>query len=81
MRQRYSAQGLEIMAFPCNQFGRQAPGTARELQSFAEKIGARFRIMAEVNADCPIGGSDKTGFVTQSLDVRGFFTEIRSNHA
>jgi glutathione peroxidase len=53
MHQRYKTQGLEILAFPCNQFGRQAPGTSRELRAFADKIGATFRIMAEVNVNEP----------------------------
>jgi glutathione peroxidase len=30
----YQAQGFEILDFPCNQFGRQAPGSAEEIQNF-----------------------------------------------
>lgn len=30
----YNAQGLEILDFPCNQFGAQAPGTDDEIQEF-----------------------------------------------
>lgn len=30
----YKAQGLEILAFPCNQFGAQEPGDAEEIKSF-----------------------------------------------
>lgn len=30
----YNAQGLEILDFPCNQFGAQAPGTDEEIQEF-----------------------------------------------
>ena len=29
--QKYSAQGLVILGFPCNQFGKQEPGTAGEI--------------------------------------------------
>jgi len=34
---KYSAQGLEILAFPCNQFGRQEPGTDAEIRGFCER--------------------------------------------
>jgi len=30
----YKAQGFEILAFPCNQFGEQEPGSAEEIQKF-----------------------------------------------
>ena len=32
--QKYQAQGLEILDFPCNQFGQQAPGTIQEIHQF-----------------------------------------------
>ena len=32
--QKYHAQGFEILDFPCNQFGQQAPGTIREIHQF-----------------------------------------------
>jgi glutathione peroxidase len=31
---RYQAEGLEVLGFPCNQFGRQEPGDADEIRSF-----------------------------------------------
>ena len=33
---KYKTQGLEILDFPCNQFGNQAPGTDLEIQSFCQ---------------------------------------------
>jgi glutathione peroxidase len=30
----YQAKGFEILDFPCNQFGRQAPGTESEINNF-----------------------------------------------
>lgn len=36
--------------FPCNQFGRQEPGTAAEVQAFAErKFGSRFVVFDKIN--------------------------------
>ena len=32
--QKYHEQGLEILDFPCNQFGHQAPGSDEEIHSF-----------------------------------------------
>ena len=31
---KYKDQGLEILDFPCNQFGHQAPGSDQEINSF-----------------------------------------------
>lgn len=33
---KYHDQGLEILDFPCNQFGHQAPGTDEEIVSFCQ---------------------------------------------
>ena len=32
--EKYHAEGLEILDFPCNQFGEQAPGTIQEIRQF-----------------------------------------------
>ena len=32
--EKYHEQGLEILDFPCNQFGSQAPGTIQEIHEF-----------------------------------------------
>ena len=34
--EKYKDQGLEILAFPCNQFGKQEPGTSEEIQDFCD---------------------------------------------
>lgn len=40
---KYKDDGLEILDFPCNQFGHQAPGTADEIHEFCTvKFGASF---------------------------------------
>ncbi|HCX52218.1 MAG TPA: glutathione peroxidase, partial [Bacillus sp. (in: Bacteria)] len=33
---KYKDQGLEILGFPCNQFGGQEPGTEADITSFCE---------------------------------------------
>jgi len=34
LHQEYEDKGLEILAFPCNQFGNQEPGDADEIRNF-----------------------------------------------
>ena len=33
---KYRAQGLELLAFPCNQFGSQEPGSEDEIKNFCK---------------------------------------------
>ncbi|CAN6718769.1 unnamed protein product [Malus baccata var. baccata] len=37
--QKYKDQGFEILAFPCNQFGDQEPGSNKEIEDFIEVNG------------------------------------------
>ena len=39
--EKYHSEGLEILDFPCNQFGQQAPGTIQEIRQFCS---ANFNI-------------------------------------
>ena len=40
---KYSAQGFEILDFPCNQFGNQAPGSDEEIREFCQlNYGTEF---------------------------------------
>jgi len=36
--------GFQILAFPCNQFGSQEPGTNAEIKKFAESQVATFSV-------------------------------------
>lgn len=50
--QRYHDQGLEILGFPCNQFGAQEPGTAAEIQNFCtQNYGVSFPMFAKVDVN------------------------------
>lgn len=41
--QKYQAQGFEILDFPCDQFGHQAPGTDEEIAQFCSgRFGVTF---------------------------------------
>ena len=53
----YRSQGLEILDFPCNQFGHQAPGTEEEIVSFCKgRFGVTFRQFAKIN----VNGEDES---------------------
>ena len=34
LHQRFSARGFSVLAFPCNQFGGQEPGSESEIKEF-----------------------------------------------
>ena len=36
LHQTFSARGFSVLAFPCNQFGGQEPGSEEEIQSFCD---------------------------------------------
>eukprot|EP00545_Synedropsis_sp_CCMP1620_P008364 CAMPEP_0119005758 /NCGR_PEP_ID=MMETSP1176-20130426/1913_1 /TAXON_ID=265551 /ORGANISM="Synedropsis recta cf, Strain CCMP1620" /LENGTH=222 /DNA_ID=CAMNT_0006957599 /DNA_START=12 /DNA_END=680 /DNA_ORIENTATION=- len=42
---------VSILAFPCNQFGNQEPGSADEIKTFASGKGVEFTMMEKVNVN------------------------------
>lgn len=50
--QQYRERGLVVLGFPCNQFGKQEPGTASEIGAFCEKnYGISFPLHAKVDVN------------------------------
>lgn len=48
--QQYKDQGLEVLGFPCNQFGGQDPGSNTEIGAFCQKnYGVSFPMFAKVD--------------------------------
>ncbi|XP_066387973.1 probable phospholipid hydroperoxide glutathione peroxidase 6, mitochondrial [Miscanthus floridulus] len=48
----YKDQGLEILAFPCNQFGGQEPGTSEEIVQFVcTRFTAKFPFLRKVDVN------------------------------
>ncbi|CAN8010122.1 putative phospholipid-hydroperoxide glutathione peroxidase [Ixodes scapularis] len=45
------SKGLRILAFPCNQFGGQEPGTEAEIKEFAKKFNVQFDMFSKVNVN------------------------------
>ena len=51
---KYGEQGFEVVAFPCNQFGGQEPGSADEIESFCKiNFGVSFPLMGKVEVNGP----------------------------
>ena len=49
---KYKDKGLEILDFPCNQFGHQAPGTEDEIQEFCTlKYKTTFPLFAKIDVN------------------------------
>lgn len=52
----YGGDDFVVVGFPCNDFGRQEPGSAEEIASFCSKnYGVSFQIMEKVH----VGGDDQ----------------------
>lgn len=50
----YKAQGFEILDFPCNQFGEQAPGTFKDIHSFCTSTyGTTFTQFEKIDVNDP----------------------------
>lgn len=52
LQRRYADQGLVVLGFPCNQFGRQEQGSEAEIGAFCEKnYGVTFPLFAKVDVN------------------------------
>jgi len=52
--EKYKDQGLEVLGFPCNQFGGQDPGTNEQIGTYCQRnYGVSFPMFAKVNVKGP----------------------------
>lgn len=50
--QKYKDQGLEVLGFPCNQFGNQEPGSNNEIEEFCTlNYGVTFPMFSKVDVN------------------------------
>ncbi len=67
---KYKDKGLEILDFPCNQFGHQAPGTEEEIQEFCTlKYHTTFPLFAKID----VNGKDAEPLFTYLKASKGGF--------
>ncbi|MFO7526503.1 MAG: glutathione peroxidase [Ignavibacteriaceae bacterium] len=79
--EKYNEQGFEILAFPCNQFGGQEPGTNEEIAEFCSvKYGVTFKLFNKIDVN---GGNRSalyerltTNTVTEAGDVKWNFEKF-----
>ena len=49
---KYSSKGLEILAFPCNQFGGEEAGSNAEIKQFVDQnFHASFKVMEKIDVN------------------------------
>lgn len=52
LQRRYADQGLVVLGFPCNQFGRQEQGSEAEIGAFCEKnYGVTFPMFSKIDVN------------------------------
>lgn len=78
---KYKEKGFEILAFPCNQFGEQEPGTNEEIKNFcSSKFDVTFKLFDKVD----VNGKNKSQLysiltdneVTGKADVKWNFEKF-----
>ena len=68
----YQEKGLEILDFPCNQFGEQAPGSDEEIHSFCTgRYGITFPQFSKVDVNGE-NASPLFKWLTENTTFRGF---------
>jgi len=76
MYERYQARGLEILAFPANNFGRQEPGTNEEIKSFCyTKYSLTFPLFSKIS----VKGGDKHPLYQYLTEQSPFPGEVEWN--
>ena len=74
--EKYQEEGLEILDFPCNQFGQQAPGTILEIHQFCT---ANFDIRFPQFDKIDVNGENAHPlyrFLKQDTDIKWNFTKF-----
>ena len=52
LHQKLSPRGFAVLGFPCNQFGAQEPGDARQIEQFCESnYGITFPMFAKIDVN------------------------------
>lgn len=79
--EKYNSKGFELLAFPCNDFGGQEPGTNEQIQNFcSSKFGVTFKLFDKIK----VLGNDKSPLyerlinnsITENGDVKWNFEKF-----
>jgi glutathione peroxidase len=75
----YHDRGLEVLGFPCNQFGAQEPGSAEEIASFCSvNYGVSFPMFEKVEVN-GAGRSELYAELTETPDAEGKAGDVSWN--
>lgn len=54
LHQEYGPRGFDVLAFPCDQFGRQEPGSDADIAAFCDhRFGVTFPVFAKIEVNGP----------------------------
>ena len=84
--QSYKDQGLEVLAFPCNQFGKQEKGSDEEIKGFCDlNFNISFDLFSKVDVNGPSADplfdylTDQAKGVLGSKSIKWNFTKFLVN--
>lgn len=78
---KYKDKGFEILAFPCNDFGQQEPGTNQEIKEFcSSKYSVTFKLFDKIKVlgdeKSPLYARLTNNTVTEGGDVKWNFEKF-----
>jgi glutathione peroxidase len=73
LHEKYSDKGLAVLGFPCNQFGKQEPGSEADIAKFcAQDYGVKFDLFSKLN----VNTVEKDGAVVE--EAHPFYKNLTS---
>ncbi len=70
---KYNTKGFEILAFPCNQFGAQEPGTNEEIAEFCDvNYGVTFQLFDKIDVN---GNNEHPLYTHLKANAKGFLND------
>jgi glutathione peroxidase len=79
LHEQFASRGFAVVGFPCNQFGRQEPGTAEEIAEFCStSYGVTFPMFEKIEVNGP-GRHPIYAVLTAAPDANGEAGDVMWN--
>ena len=79
LHQKFNSKGLDVLGFPCNQFGAQEPGDNHAIANFCQKnYGVDFQMFDKVDVN-GAGAHPLWKYLTDGQDIKWNFTKFLIN--
>jgi glutathione peroxidase len=78
----YGSRGLKVLAFPCNQFGKQEPGTPEEIMAFVKTFDPNMLEKLNFFEKQDVNGANARevfSFLKKALPAEDGTTDVRWN--